>query len=98
MLWSLSTHGFPEVIHFQQQFFKQQFPQLLAASIASRYDGLWNNVDSMKEKWSHYGSENMGDIFCNCLTAFFQSSGFILNDYILYNISIIILNRNRWTT
>lgn len=40
MLWSLSTHGFPEVIHFQQQFFKQQFPQLLTASIASRYDGL----------------------------------------------------------
>lgn len=93
MLWSLSTHSFPEVIHFQWQFFQQQFPQLLTASIASHYDRL----PLIKKNDQVMESENMHDTSCNYLPAFFQSSGFILNDSILYNISIIILIRNRWT-
>lgn len=40
-------------------------------------------------------SENMDNIFWNYLTSFSQSSGLILNESILYNISIIIFNINR---
>lgn len=40
MQWSLITHDFPEVNSFQQQFFQQQFLQLLIDSIASHYDRL----------------------------------------------------------
>lgn len=92
MLWSLSTHGFREVTHFQQQLFQQSFSQLLTASVASHYDRLpiiRKKNDQIME------SENMDDIFWNYLTAFSQSSGFILNHSILYNISIIIFSRNR---
>lgn len=77
MQWSLITHDFPEVNSFQQQFFQQQFLQLLIDSIASHYDRLpiiW------KKNYQIMESENMDDIFWNFLNAFSQYSSFIFND------------------
>lgn len=77
MQWSLITHDFPEVNSFQQQFFQQQFLQLLIDSIASHYDRLpiiW------KKNYQIMESENMDDIFWNYLNAFSQYSSFIFND------------------